>query len=186
MDDRETLIRLHRSTLAALHKKREASTDDRERERLRKAIGDETRTITKLSGPGPGRPPKERIVVAPPKRRRKSSTRTVVEDLEYRLAELDRVAQQAELNGAWTAVVTAHKSAVDLRQQIELRRVPVVAEDPTLGMTDEEITAGIVDQVSGWDESTCDAVEEAIAARRGIRGSGLQVLAGGRSEGGAT
>jgi hypothetical protein len=105
-----------------------------------------------------------------------------IEDrLRRRLAELDELAAEARGEGSYTPAVAAKKSAIALELQIEAtRRAPDVV-DPSEGMTDEEIRSALVEAVAGWDESTIEAVQDAINARIGIRGSGLQVLAGGWS-----
>lgn len=100
--------------------------------------------------------------------------------LARRLADLDALQAEARGEQSYGPAVLAAKTAIALELQIEATRRPPPAEDPTAGMTDDEITAGIVAEVAGWSDDVLDAVEDAIAARRGVRGEGLRVLAGGR------
>ena len=68
--DADTLRRLHRATLGQLHREREASSDARTREQLRRAIADETRLLGRLGpSPEPDPPPASRAPQAPRGRR---------------------------------------------------------------------------------------------------------------------
>lgn len=94
---------------------------------------------------------------------------SIEERLQRRLVELDELAAEARGEGSYTPAVAAKKSAIALELQIEAQRRPSAVVDPTESMTDDEIRAALVDAVAGWDDDTLDAVDEAIAARRGIR-----------------
>ena len=125
----------------------------------------------------PGRPAPAQPPAAPPAPRPAlPADATVEERLRHRLADLDALRDEARAEQSYTAAVTAAKGAIALELQIEATRRPAVDVDPTESMTDEEITAGIVAEVAGWSDDVLDAVEEAIAARRGVRAHTAPVL----------
>lgn len=68
---------------------------------------------------------------------------SLLEDLERRLIELDRVAKAAETDRSWNAAVAAHRAATILRREIEEMKVAIPA-DPITAMSMDELRA-IVD-----------------------------------------
>jgi hypothetical protein len=126
--------------------------------------------------PVPSAPVREPLPPLPP-------DASIEDRLRRRLADLDALREEARGAESFTAAVTAAKGSIALELQIEATRRPPPAEDPTAGMTDEEITAGIVAEVSGWSDDVLDAVEEAIALRRGVRTGGTVLRVVGSAEG---